>query len=110
MSESINIMAARLQRQVPAAENRIDDAMIAVASLMASVVTARRDTTGVPAVKGHTAIHRLAKMQLALVGVSGEALRVHGELSDIARETAGLDMHECPAVASDTSAHAAAAA
>ena len=33
----------------------------------------------------------------ALVGVSGDILRVHGELAEIGRETAGLDLHECPA-------------
>lgn len=101
MSESINLTAARLQHQVPTAETRIDDAMIAVASLMASVVSARRDTAGVPPVKGQATIHRLAKVQLALVDASGDVLRVHGDLAEIAREAAGLDMHECPSVAID---------
>ena len=110
MSESINIMAARLQHQVPAAEIRIDDAMIAIASLMASVVTARRDTAGVPPVRGHATIRRLARMQTALVEVSGDALRVHGDLADIARETGGLDMHECPSVAADGAGRPVAAA
>ena len=109
MSESINIMAARLQHQVPAAEIRIDDAMIAIASLMASVVTARRDTAGVPPVQGQATIRRLARMQTALVEVSGDALRVHGDLADIARETAGLDMHECPSIAADGADRPAAA-
>lgn len=99
MSESINLTAARLQRQVPAAETRIDDAMIAIASLMACVVSARRDIAGVPVVKGQATIQRLAKVQMALVDASGDVLRVHGDLADIARETAGLDMHECPAIA-----------
>ena len=95
MSENIPFTLARLRRQVPTAEYRIDDALIAVSSLMTSVVTARRDTPGVPAVRGH----RLAKVQSALVGASGEVLRVHGDLVDIAQETAGLDLHECPALA-----------
>lgn len=96
MSELITLSAARLQQTVPAAELQIDDALIAVSSLMASVVTARRDVRGVPAVKGHAAIQRLAKAQLALISVSGDILRVHGELAEIGRETAGLDLHECP--------------
>lgn len=99
MSESINLAAARLQQQVPATETRIDDALIAVSSLFASVVTARRDTPGVPAAKGQTTIRRLIKIQQALVDASGDVLRVHGELADIARETGGLDLHECPSVA-----------
>ena len=99
MSEYIQLAAARLRQQVPAAELRIDDALIAVSSLMTSVVTARRDTPGVPGARGHATIQRLAKLQTALVGASGEVLRVHGELAGIARETAGLDLHECPELA-----------
>lgn len=94
-----NVAAKRLQQVVPAAEAQIDGALIAVSSLMAEVVTARRDTAGVPAAKGHATIRRIAEAQLALVGVSGDILRVHGELADIGRETSGLDLHECPAVA-----------
>ncbi len=98
MSQAITITAARLIREVPAAEVRIDDALIAVSSLMTSVVTARRDTNGVPATRGHATIRRLMKAQMALVDVSGDILRVHGELADIGRETAGYDLHECPSL------------
>lgn len=62
MSENIQLSVARLRYQVPAAEHRIDDALIAVSSLMTSVVTARRDTPGVPAIRGHATIQRLAKI------------------------------------------------
>ncbi len=110
MSEYIHLAAARLRHQVPAAELRIDDALIAVSSLMTSVVTARRDTPGVPGIRGHVTIQRLAKVQTALVGASGEVLRVHGELAGIARETAGLDLHECPELAPAGSDGSAAAA
>jgi hypothetical protein len=99
MSKEITITAARLIRDVPAAEVRIDDALIAVSSLMTSVVTARRDTAGVPATKGQATIRRLMKAQMALVDVSGDILRVHSELANIGRETAGYDLHECPAIA-----------
>lgn len=104
MPENIAVTAARLQQAVPVAEAQVDGALIAISSLMAEVVTARRDTAGVPAAKGHATIHRLAQAQLALVGVSGDILRVHGDLTDIGRETSGLDLHECPAVA--TAPHA----
>ncbi len=109
MSENISFTAARLQRQVPAAETRIDDAMIAVSNLITSVVTARRDTPGVPLVKGQATITRLVRVQSALAGASGDVLRVHGELVDIARETGGLDLHECPSVARIGEGDAAAA-
>ena len=110
MSQAITITAARLIREVPAAEVRIDDALIAVSSLMTTVVTARRDTIGVPATKGQATIRRLMKAQMALVDVSGDILRVHGELADIGRETAGYDLHECPSIAeAGTGAQAASA-
>lgn len=108
MTQPINMNAARLQKVVPAAEAQIDDALIAVSSLMATVVTARRDTSGVSAARGHATIQRLAKAQVALVGVSGDILRVHGELAEIGRETAGLDLHECPEIAPNSATLAAA--
>jgi hypothetical protein len=107
MSESILFVARKLQHQVPAAETRIDDALIAVSSLMTTIVTARRDTDDVRPAKGQATIQRLAKAQMALIDASGGVLRVHGELAGIAREAAGLDLHECPAVArDDTARHA----
>jgi len=110
MSNSLELTTSRLQRDVPAAEARIDDALIAISSLMGSVVTARRETAGVPAVKGQATIHLLAQAQLSLVDVSANVLRVHGNLVDIGRETGGLDLHECPALAADTVVPIAAAA
>lgn len=99
MSDTIMFVAKKLQHQVPAAETRIDDALIAVSSLMTTIVTARRDADQVRPVKGQATIQRLAQAQMALIDASGGVLRVHGELADIAREAAGLDLHECPAVA-----------
>lgn len=88
---------ARLERDVPATEAIIDDAMIALLSLTTSVVAARRDISGVPAAKGQAIIQRLAKAQMSLVDISGDVLRVHGELVTIGHETAGYDLHEkCP--------------
>jgi len=110
MSKEITITAARLIRDVPAAELRVDDALIAVSTLMTSVVTARRDTDGVPTTKGQATIRRLMKAQMALVDASGDILRVHGELADIGRETAGYDLHECPSIAGDGSGARSAAA
>ena len=90
---------ARLQEDIPAAERRIDDALIAVSTLMTSAVSARRDTDGISPLKGHAAIRRIAKVQDALIDASGDVIRVHGELVEIGRETAGYDLHECPKVA-----------
>lgn len=99
MSDTIMFVARKLQHQVPATETRIDDALIAVSSLMTTIVTARRDGDRVRPAKGQATIQRLAKAQMSLIDASGGVLRVHGELADIARETAGLDLHECPSLA-----------
>lgn len=99
MSENILFITRKLQHQVPAAETRIDDALIAVSSLMTTIVTARRDTEDVPAAKGQATIHRLARAQMALIDASGGVLRVHGDLAGLAQETAGLDLHKCPSKA-----------
>jgi hypothetical protein len=98
MSMTPPAMTARLEREVPDAEFRIDDALIAVSALMTSIVTARRDIRNVPPGKGQATIQRLAKAQLALIGASGDVLRVHGDLVEIGKETAGYDLHECPAL------------
>lgn len=98
MTQYIAAMAARLQRDVPHAEGSIDDALIAVTSLTASVVMARR-ASGVPASTGHGTILRLVEAQMSLVKVSGNILLAHGELAEIAREKAGYDLRECPAPA-----------
>lgn len=109
MSENIAATTARLQRAVPNAEIRIDEALIAVSALMTSVVTARRET-GVPAKTGQGTILRLAKAQMSLVQVSGDILRAHGELVEIGKETAGYDLRECPAIAVADMSHISAVA
>lgn len=96
MDATIPFLVRKLNQQVPAAETHIDDALIALSSLMATVVTARRDIGGAQPAREHGTIYRLVKVQMALVDASGGMLRVHGELSSMARETAGLDLHECP--------------
>ena len=104
MSQILTAMSARLQRDVPIAETSIDDALIAVSSLFASVITARR-ATGVSPMTGQGTIIRLANAQLSLVKVSGDILRAHGELADIGKETAGYDLRECPTQATAEASH-----
>ena len=99
MSKQTNAHVARLQQDVPAAEISIFDAMIAVSTLTTNVLAARRDTPRAPVAKGHAAIRRLINLQSTLADASGDALRIHADLADIAKETAGYDLHECPSVA-----------
>lgn len=109
MPQSIPVMAARLQRDVPTAEAKVDDAIIALSSLMASMVTARRET-GVPAQTGQASILRLAKAQMSLVGVSNDVLRIHGELLDLNKEMGSYDLRDCPPASGEITPHLAAVA
>jgi hypothetical protein len=101
MSKFIPLMAARLERDVPTAEAKVDEAIIALSSLMTSMVTARRES-GAPAKTGQATILRLAKAQMSLVGVSSDVLRIHGELLDIGKEMGSYDLRDCPASAEIT--------
>lgn len=109
MTKNAPLLAARLQREVPTAEAKIDEAIIALSSLMASMVTARRETA-VPASTGQATILRLAKAQMSLVRVSNEVLRVHGELLDIGREMGSFDIRDCPRPSGEATRHLAAVA
>ena len=96
MSYQIRLATDQIKQDVPHTEASIDQALISVSSLMATLVQARLDT-GVPAATGQTAVCRLAKAQMALVEASSDVLRVHGELKKVGQEFAGLDVHEtCP--------------
>ena len=98
MSYQIRIATDQLKQDMPHTEASIDQALISVSSLMATLVQARVDT-GVPAATGQVAVRRLAKAQMALVEASSDVLRVHGELQKVGREFSGMDVHEsCPAV------------
>lgn len=99
MPDTILFAARKLQHQVPVAETRIDDALVAVSTLMTTIVAARRDTAPVQPARRQATIRRLARAQMALIDASGGVLRVHGDLAGMARETAGLDLHECPEMA-----------
>ena len=93
MPMTTTIAAARLGREVPEAEAKLDDALMALSSLMSTMVVARRDT-GVTAATGQVALVRLAKAQMALIEAQNDMLRVHGELVKVGRETGMGDLHE----------------
>ena len=109
MPQAIPLMAARLQRDVPTAESKVDDAIIALSSLMTSMVTARRES-GAPAKTGQATILRLAKAQMSLVDVSSDVLRIHGDLLEIGKEMGSYDLRDCPSGSAETTPHLAAVA
>src|SRR3546814_19688051 len=89
MPENLKAMTLRLQQDVPLAEASLDSALIAVSTLMTSVVTARQ-RVGVAPKAGQASIMRLATAPLSLVAVSGVVSRVIGELAEPAQATRGL--------------------
>jgi hypothetical protein len=95
MPMTIHTAALRIGRQVPETETMLDEALLSVSSLIATLVQARMDT-GVPAATGQATLARLAKAQMSLVTVSSNVLRAHRDLVKIAEVHAGMDLHECP--------------
>ncbi len=86
-------IASRVVRTIPVAEKSVDDAIAALADLMAAIVRARWEA-GVPASTGQATILRLAKAQMQLVEVSNNVLRVHGEIAALGKEH--MSWPECP--------------
>ncbi|MEP3227083.1 MAG: hypothetical protein ABJO01_13985 [Parasphingorhabdus sp.] len=95
MSYEIKKAKDQIGKDMPNTEYSIDQALISVSTLMATLVNARI-SSGVPAATGQAAILRLAKAQMALVDASSDVLRVHGELKKIGKEYAGYGSEDCP--------------
>ena len=93
MSMTVPVAQLRRARDVRAAEQALDEALIRHSSLVTTMVSARLETGSGP-FTGHEALMRLAKAQQALLEAGGNLARVHGSLLDVQKEMCGLD--ECP--------------
>ena len=90
MSIPKSAAAARIRTQLRDAEAKFDEALLASANLMATMVLARAN----PEVEVHTgqkALLRLAQAQRSMLNGSSNLFRVHDELVVIGRELAILD-------------------
>jgi hypothetical protein len=88
--------ALAIGKAVPETETAIDHAILAIANLTFTLVSARLQT-GVAPSTGQSALVRLAKAQCNLVSVSSDMLRVHGELKKVQREVCLPDVFPgCP--------------
>lgn len=96
MSLSKNTAFARLSREMNASEQCVADALVASSALLHSAALAYRDIGGVSAVEAQRTFARLLKMNSGLIEVQGEAMRAHGQLMDIARETGATEEPTCP--------------
>jgi len=93
MSMTVPVAQMRIVRDINAAEQALDEALIRHSSLFTTMVSARKETGSAP-FTGHEALLRLAKAQQALLEAGGNLARVHGSLLDVQKEVCGVD--ECP--------------
>ena len=90
MSDQVYADARNLQKLVREAEALADESMLAFAKLKQAMIKARQN----PAVEVHTgqrALMRLNQAEAQAMAMSTSLLRVHDELSKIAREKMGED-------------------
>jgi len=85
----------RLARDLPDAERKIDEALIATSKILQTVVDAR-SVVDVPVVEIQQTILRIAKVQSALMEASRDLFRSHGELSHYHQAYMGADEPYCP--------------
>ncbi|MDP4574114.1 hypothetical protein Q9K02_03035 [Qipengyuania sp. G39] len=87
---------ARIGREMSATEQAVADAIVAASALMHSAALAHRDVGEGSPVEVQKTFMRLLKLNGGLIEAQGEALRVHDQLMDIARETGATEQPTCP--------------
>jgi hypothetical protein len=95
MTMTISAATARLARQLPEAEHDIDQALMALTTLLNSMVAAR-SAEGVAPGTGEMAIQHVGKAIEGLISASGEVAKAHGRLRKIHQETGLADVGDCP--------------
>ena len=95
MTMSVSVAQMRIARELQAAELALDEALLKQSSLMATLISARREA-GKSAFEGQAELMRLVKSQSSLLTAGGDLARVHGGLLDIGRERSDGVIHDCP--------------
>ncbi|MBX7513587.1 hypothetical protein K3179_03400 [Qipengyuania sp. GH38] len=90
-----NSATARLTRQMQSTESAVSDALIQTLSLMHTAAMAQRDVDATPQAS-QAALLRMGKLVEGLLAAQSDAMRVHGQLADIAREVNGPEEPTCP--------------
>lgn len=104
MSFTIHTATARLSRQVPEAEEAIDQAILKLTDIMSTSVAARRDT-GVREAVGQAALTRLHKAMGGMIAVQADLLRAHAQMAKLGYVTGTMDEPSCPDGPSATIQH-----
>lgn len=92
---TIHTTAMRLRRDLTAAEKAADELLLSLASIQATIVSARIETD-VPMNMGQDAIIRLHRSMGQAVGAQTDLFRVHECLANIGREVMIGDEPYCP--------------
>ena len=104
MTDRIRTDAQKLRKLIREAEAIADESMVAFAKLKQAMLTARQNP-GVEVHTGQRALMRLTQAENNAIAMSTNLLRVHDELSKVAREKMGEDevptVIEPDAIASD---------
>lgn len=90
MTNNLNLDASNIRKLIREAEALSDEAMVACAKLKQAMLVARQNPA-VPIDAGQRAIMRLCQAEQQALSMSTSLLRVHSELSKVAREHAGVD-------------------
>lgn len=90
MNERILADADQLKKLIREAEAIADESIIAMARLKQAMLAARQNP-GVEVHTGQRALMRLTEAESQAMAMSTNLLRVHDELSKVARVTGGLD-------------------
>ena len=90
MTDRIRSDAQNLRKLIREAEALADESMVAFAKLKQAMLTARQNP-GVEVHTGQRALMRLTQAENNAISMSTSLLRVHDELSKVAREKMGKD-------------------
>lgn len=90
MNDQVLADALKMKKLIREAEALADESMIAFARLKQAMLAARQNP-GVEVHVGQKALMRLNQAEAQAMSMSTSLLRVHDELSNVARETMGPD-------------------
>lgn len=93
MGMSHDVAQMRIVRELRAAEDALDNALLRQSSLLAAMVEARRETQTDPFV-GQEALLRLTKSHQTLVSAGNDLARVHENLRKVQDDVLGDE--DCP--------------
>ncbi len=93
MGMSPDVAQMRITRELKAAEEALDHALLRQSTLLATMIEARRDAGAGPFV-GQDAMLRLTRSHQTLVSAGSDLARVHANLLKVQNDVLGVE--KCP--------------